>query len=388
MGIYEEAQALQEEMVSIRRRLHEWPEFGFELPKTTALVKEKLREYGIEPMDCGKSGIIALIGKPGKTILLRADMDALPMKEESGVPFSSKNDFMHSCGHDTHTAMLLGAARILKAHESELSGTVKLMFQPAEEILAGSRDMVDAGVLENPKVDAAFGMHIMSELPAGKICYADRHVNASADKFVITIRGKGGHGAMPENAVDPVLTASYVNIGLQEILTREISGREMAVITVGHMYSGEKENIIPETAVMEGTTRAYSESVRQLLRKRMEEITAGICAAYRCEGKVEWPFGVSPNENDPALQEEIIGGIRELLGEGKVEQTEPSMGSEDFANISQLVPSVFVSLGARVEDDTKVYSQHSNHILFREDTFATGAAVYADTAIRWLKKNA
>ncbi len=388
MGLYEEAKALQDEMTAIRRQLHEWPELGFELPKTKALVWEKLTEMGYEPQECGRAGITASLGKPGKTILLRADMDALPMKEETGLPFSSKNDWMHSCGHDTHVAMLLGAAKLLKAHESELAGCVKFMFQPAEEILAGSADMLNSGILENPKVDAAFGMHIMSELPCDKIVYADRYVNASADKFIIRIKGRGGHGAMPENAVDPLLCACYINVALQEILGREISGKDLAVITVCHMESGEKENIIPETAFMEGTTRAYSGKVREYMKKRMEEICVGVAAAYRCECTVEWPFGVSPNENDPALQEEIIGGIREFLGEEKVLQNPASMGSEDFANVSQAVPSVFVSLGARVEDDSKVFGQHSNHVLFDERVFATGAAVYANTAMRWLKKHA
>ena len=387
MSILEQAQAIQEEIVANRRTIHKNPELGLDLPKTVAFVKEKLIEMGYTPIDCGKGGVVATIGKPGKTFLLRGDMDALPMKECTDLEFKSTNDWMHSCGHDTHTAMLLGAAKLLKENEDKLNGTVKLMFQPGEEILAGAKEMLDHGLLENPHVDAAMAIHISSTVPKGHLAYSDRFSNASADKFVIKIKGKGGHGASPEDSFDPVNTAAHILISLQEINAREISGRDMAILTIGHLEAGDKENIIPDTAWMEGTIRTYSNSVREFMKKRIEEISSAIAQAFRCTAVVEWPFGCVPNQNNPELQTELVKIAGELLGEDKVDLVPSSMGSEDFSWVSQAVPSMFFSLGARVKDDEKVFPRHSPFVLFDESVFSTGAAVYANAAIQWLKNH-
>jgi amidohydrolase len=387
MSILEEAKALKEKIVEDRRTLHSHAEFGMDLPVTVAYVKKRLTEMGYEPKDCGKSGVVATVGKPGKCILLRADMDGLPMKEETGLPYSSDTDWMHSCGHDAHTAMLLGAAQILKNHEAELNGTVKFMFQPAEELLAGAKDMVENGVLEDPKVDAAVGIHIDSQVSTGKVCYCNKYTNASADVYIIHVQGKGGHGAMPELSIDPLLTASYINIALQEINSREVSGRDMAVITTGKMISGTKENIIPDTARMEGTIRTFDNKVLENVKKRLEEIAKGVGAAFRCEVEVEWPFGCGPNTNDTALQDEIVKYGKELIGEENMVLMDPSMGSEDFSFVGQKVPSMFMWMGGRVEDDSLVYPLHHNHMVLNEESFPIGTAMHAYCAMEWLKNH-
>lgn len=387
MTFLTEAKAIEQEIIAHRRKIHQNPELGLDLPMTVAYVKEKLIEMGYEPKDCGRGGVVATVGKPGKTIILRGDMDALPMKECTDEPFKSCNDWMHSCGHDTHTAMLLGAAKILKAHEAELAGTVKLMFQPGEEILAGAKEMIDNGLLENPKVDAAFAIHISSGVKSGNISYCNRYSQASADKFVIKIQGKGGHGASPEMSRDPINAAAHLLISLQEINAREISGRDLAILTIGHLWAGDKENIIPDFAMMEGTIRTYDNSVRLFMQQRIEEMSEAIAKAFRCEASVEWPFGCPPNENDVDTQEEIIGYLKDMLGEDKVELAEGSMGSEDFSWVSQSVPSMFISLGARPADRSKIFPHHNPFITFDERAFHVGTACYVQAAVNWLKNH-
>ena len=242
--LLKEAELLQTELVAIRRELHQHPEVGFDLPYTKALVKRKLEEFGYEPQDLGKAGIVALAGrkKPGKTILLRADMDALPLNEEADVEYRSKNDGkMHGCGHDMHTAMLLGAAKLLKKHENEIQGTVKLEFQPAEEIFQGSPDMLNAGLLENPHVDAAVMIHVTAgmPLPSGTLMVSSGGISStSCEQYHITVKGKGGHGSTPHETIDPITAAAHMHIALQEINSREIEGNQFGVFTTGRLMLG------------------------------------------------------------------------------------------------------------------------------------------------------
>lgn len=382
-----QAKAIESDIVADRRHIHQNPEIGMDLPNTTKYVCERLTQMGYTPTQICKSGVVATVGKPGKTILLRGDMDALPMKEVTDLPFCSTNGWAHSCGHDTHAAMLLGAAKLLKDHENELNGTVKLMFQPAEEILAGAKAMVDAGVLQNPTVDSAVAIHIMSTLETGKVEYSHKYVNASADKFVIHIKGKGGHGASPEECIDPINAACHVHLALQELNSREVSGRDLAVITIGHFESGDKENIIPETAMMEGTIRCYDSKVRTFLKQRLCEVSVSIANAFRCECSVEFPFGVAPNENDEQMEAQCVGYAKQLLGDNQVLCVQGNMGSEDFSYVSQAVPAVFFALGGRVKEDSLVFPQHSPNVLFNEQALPIGSALYAHTAIEWLKNN-
>lgn len=387
MVFLEEAKAIQNQIIEDRRTIHKHAEYGMDLPVTVAYVKKRLTEMGYEPQDCGQAGVVATIGKPGKCILLRADMDALPGPEETGLPFASETDYMHSCGHDAHIAMLLGAAQLLKNHEDELPGTVKLMFQPDEEHLAGAKDMIENGVLEEPTVHAAMGIHIDSTIPTGTVCYCNKYVNASADVYIIKVTGKSGHGAMPEKSIDPLLCACYINIALQEINAREVAGKDMAVITTGKMFSGVKENMIAETAQMEGTIRTFDNEVLKNVKKRLEEIAKGVGAAFRCDVQVEWPFGCGPNTNDVAMQEEILGYGKELLGNEAMVLMDPSMGSEDFSYVGLRVPSMFMWMGGRVYGG-EAYPLHNNKMMLNEEAFPIGSAMHAHCAMQWLKNHA
>ena len=284
-----EAKVLEPQLQQWRRTLHRNPEVGFDLPKTRALVKQALTEMGYTPQDCGKAGIIALAGgkRPGKTILLRGDMDALPIQEESGVDFASEvPGKMHGCGHDMHTAMMLGAAKLLKEHEEELEGTVKLEFQPAEEIFQGSPDMLANGLLENPKVDAAVMFHVIAgmPLPSGMVLVPHGGITmASCEQYHIVVHGKGGHGSMPEACIDPITAAAHIHIALQEINSREMDPHSFGVFTTGRFQAGAASNVIPDTAEMWGTIRTVDpeNKVGELIHKRMTEIAQGVAAAYR-----------------------------------------------------------------------------------------------------------
>ena len=277
----QEAEQIQDRVLTERRRIHQNPETGFDLSNTLSFVKSALTDMGLQPVDCGRAGVVALVGgkKPGKVFLLRADMDALPIREEADVAFASQNGNMHACGHDMHTAMLLGAARLLKAHEDEIQGTVKLMFQPAEEIFEGSHDMIGAGLLENPKVDAALMIHVMAGMPfpAGAVIVSAPGVSApAADYFEIKVQGKGCHGSMPNTGIDPLTAAAHILIALQEIHARELAMDERTVLTIGTMHAGNAANVIPDTVTMGGSIRTFDEQTRSYLKKRMTEIAQGV----------------------------------------------------------------------------------------------------------------
>lgn len=397
-SILEEAKALQAEIVKDRRYLHQNAELGHELPVTTAYVLKRLREIGYTPQLIADSAIVALAGgkKPGKTFLLRADMDALPIVEENDLEYKSKTSNMHACGHDVHTAMLLGAARILKEHEDEIEGTVKLMFQPAEEQLSGAKTMIDAGVLENPKVDAAAMVHIFSGMPvpAGILIIPEGgYVSSSADMFRIDIKGKGGHGAMPQDSVDPLNVAAHIHTALQEIIARELPPSSTAAITIGQMHGGNAANIIPDTAFIEGTIRAFNNSERNLMKTRVVQIAEGIASTFRAAAKVEYRMECPSVYNDPGLYLQIAGINREFLGEDNVKSFETVIpggkmtGSEDFGYVSEKVPSVIMVLSGGSPEQGYPYPQHHPKINFDEKVFHIGAAVYANTALEWLKNN-
>ena len=303
-----EAEQLRETVLAERRTLHANAETGFDLTQTLAFVKKELTEMGLQPVGCGRAGVVALVGgkKPGKTFLLRADMDALPIEEQADVPFASKNGRMHACGHDLHTAMLLGAARLLKAHEDEIAGTVKLMFQPAEEIFEGSRDMIKAGLLENPTVDAALMIHVMAGMPfaPGTVIVSGPGVSApAADYFEIKVQGKGCHGSMPNTGVDPLTAAAHILIALQEIQARELAMGDRAVLTVGTLHAGTAANAIPDAAVMGGSIRTFDEETRAYIKERLTGIAEGVARAFRAEATVTFGSGCPTLVNDRALSE-------------------------------------------------------------------------------------
>ena len=396
-----EAAQIKAEITEKRKYLHAHAEVGFELDNTLAYVKGELESIGCSPMACGRAGLVTLIGgkKPGRVFLLRADMDALPIREASGVDFAAENGCMHACGHDMHTAMLLGAAKLLKKHESELCGTVKLMFQPAEEIFEGSADMIGAGVLEHPSVDAALMIHVMAGMPfaPGTVIVSDPGVSApAADYFTIRVRGKGCHGSMPDMGVDPLTAAAHILIALQEIPSRELAMNDRAVLTVGTLHAGTAANAIPDEAVMSGSLRTFAEGVRGKIKARMTDIAEGIAGAFRAGAEVTFGSGCPTLKNDKALSADASRYAKELLGEGRAFTVAElsalgasgSAGSEDFAYISQRVPSVMLALAAGQPEKGYIYPQHHPMVRFDPDALDIGSAVYAYMAARWLEDHA
>lgn len=388
-SMMQRADELKEELIEIRRNLHSMPEIMNDLPLTAKYVKEKLVEIGLEPEEIITSGLVATIGgkKPGKTILLRTDMDALNMKEESGLDFASKTKYAHTCGHDIHTAMLLGTVKILKEREEELEGTVKLMFQPGEEYFIGAKAMIEAGVLENPKVDAAIGMHVMLSGAVGSIRYQHGYTLSSVDGFKITIKGKGCHGAMPEKGVDPINAGVHVYLALQELIAREISGFDTAIITLGQFSAGTVANIIPEACVLQGTMRTYSKEVRDYLFNRMQEVIDLTCKTYRASFEYEVLSNVPSLYTDPELLDEMLGYIKEMDADFTYEKDARATPTDDFAFIAERVPSAHFQFNCRVQDERGVFPQHHPKVIFDENVLPIGAAVIAQCAFEWLRNN-
>ena len=395
-----EAEALQPQLQKWRRTIHRNPEIGFDLPKTRALVKQALTEMGYQPQDCGKAGILALAGgkRPGKTILLRGDMDALPIFEESGEVFASEvPGRMHGCGHDMHTAMMLGAARLLKAHEDELEGTVKLEFQPAEEIFQGSPDMLAHGLLEAPHVDAAVMFHVLGgmPLPLGEVLVPGGGITmASCEQYHIVVHGKGGHGSMPENCIDPITAAAHIHIALQEINARELSQNDFGVLTTGRFAAGAASNVIPDTAEMWGTIRTTDPENKSgaLIKQRMTEIAQGVAAAFRCTAEVTFSDFCPCMVVDETLSKDAFGYLSEMLGQGVMDMTsltggKPGGGSEDFAFVSHEVPTVSLFLACGGPAQGCRYSQHHPKVRFDDSVLYKGSAAYGYVAMRWLAEH-
>ena len=387
-----QAKLIKEEIISYRRVIHSNPEVGQELPKTKKYVMDKLVEFGYSPEEICESGIVATIkgNKPGKTFLLRADMDALPIAEKTSCDFKSTNGCMHACGHDMHTAMLLGAARLLKENQDEIEGTIKLVFQPDEEGFTGSKKMIKAGVLENPKVDAALAMHVHSGTPSNVVLCGLGTSIAGCNRFRIVVKGKGCHGAMPETGIDPINIAAHIYLAIQTILTREISATESAVVTIGKFVGGDVPNVIPEEVVMEGTIRSLDKEVGEFIFDRMNEIVTSTAKMLRGEAELIELSSVPPLANNDELAHELTGYMKDIVGEKAVVLFEQGgMGSEDFASYSYEVPSVYIMLGAGTKQENSLYGEamHNEKVVFNEDILPTGAAIHAYSAIMWLKNN-
>lgn len=379
-----------------RRYLHAHAETGFDLEETYQYVWRSLREMGCVPRRCGKCGIVAEIGTGERVVLLRADMDALPIREEADVPFACVEGRMHACGHDLHTAMLLGAARLLKERESGLPGRVRLMFQPAEEILAGAQDMLENGLLDGGRPEAAFMLHVLTnlDLPVGTAIVSAPGVSAPAAAFfAIDVQGKGCHGAMPHTGVDPITAAAHIVLGLQQIQTRELAMSDQSVLTLGLLQAGESANVIPDTAHLAGTLRAYDDETVALMLRRAEEIACGTAQVFRAAADFRVTSHAPTLLNDTRLSALALDALRRTLGDGRALLSSDlsgdgrkSTGSEDFAAVSHAVPSVMIALAAGRPQDGHDHPAHHPRTTFDEAALPAGAAAYAALAMAALGK--
>lgn len=386
MNVLELTAQFTNEIVALRRKIHHVPEVAWQEHETCALVKGELERLGIPYRSCGgETGILAEIrgGKEGKTVLLRADMDALKVQELTGAEYASEKDgYMHACGHDGHTAMLLGAAMVLHEIREELAGRVLLAFQPAEEVAAGAAAMIEDGALEG--VDACFGMHLMTGVDAGTVLIPDEYVLSAADQFRITVEGLGGHASQPHTAVDAVVTAAAIVTALQTIVSRETNPQEAGVVTIGKMEAGTLFNAIAASATLEGTVRTYRDDVREHIEDAVGRIAEGTAAAYRAKAVCDYRRFCKATWNDPVRAKQMRESAAEVFGSEQVRSHGRLMISEDFSEFALRVPSAFALVGIYEEACDAVYPNHNGKFCFDEGVLTKGAALYAKAAMDFL----
>ena len=390
-----EMKNLQTELVEIRRYLHKNAEIGFDVDITYTYIKERLEEYGYTVQKCGKAGLVATVGEGEKTFLLRADIDALPICEKTKLSYACKCGHMHACGHDMHAAMLLGAAKLLKAKEKELKGKVKLLFQPAEELLEGAKDVIQNGALNAPTPQAGMTLHVMTgvDMPTGTATVASGISAPAADYFLIKVQGKGCHGSAPWAGRDALTVAARILLGLEELSAREIPIATPAVLTVGRLETDGADNAISDSAVLKGTMRTFDENLRKKLKKRIEEIARNIACAYQCTAKTVYTGGCPTLINDEKLAVFTETVLCDTLGKERVlnlnnlgaDTRKNSGGSEDFAYISHELPTVMVALAAGEREKGYRYPLHHPKVRFDEEVLSIGAKIYASIAFEWLK---
>ena len=367
-------------VVEMRRDFHRNPEPSFEEFRTTDRIAEELDKMGIPYRRFEPSGLVGDIvgGKPGKCIFLRADIDALSVKEESGVEFASEREgFMHACGHDTHAAMLLGAAKMLNSIKDELCGTVKVLFQPAEELAMGAKHIIAQGAIEG--ADAGFGMHIFAQMPVGQLGITSGVIHPAADYYKLDVHGVTSHGALPDEGVDATVAAAAIVMNLQTISSREFSPLEPVVVTVGTLHSGQRFNVISNHAELEGTVRLFNEELHQKIPGMMARIAENTAAAFRCTAELDYQFKSDMLVNDEAMTELARGAALKVAGEEHIAPIRRSMGGEDFSAYTHIVPCAFVALGGGGEAP-----QHSEKFCIDESAFETGVAMYAQVAVDFL----
>lgn len=390
MDYLKRSEELFEETVENRRHLHQMPELGLELPETTAFIMEKLTEMGYDPKPCG-GGVVACVGKTGgKTVLLRGDVDALPMKEESGLPFASQRENAHTCGHDIHGAMLLTAAKMLKENEAALDGMVKLMFQSGEEPLTGARSMIADGLLQDPRPDVALGYHVVAgSMPMGLFVYnREGTLMNSSDNFIIDIQGKGGHGAYPDACIDPINIAAHMILALESVVAREIKSTQASVLTIGKVTAGDAPNIIPDQAQLQGTLRCDSEKEREFILQRLSEVVDAVAKMYRGSATITMLAGTPPLICDPQSVDDFVGYMRELDVPGQCEHVGMhAASSEDFSAVLSEIPGAYMFLSAGFTDGRETYNQHHPKVEFNEEVMKSGAAYLAHCATRWLEEH-
>ncbi len=386
-----EARELLPDAVQLRRRIHREPELGLDLPLTQAKVLDSLADLDLEvTTGTALSSVVATLAGdgPGPVIVLRGDMDALPMPEDSGEPFASEHPgMMHACGHDSHVAMLAGAARLLHARRSELRGTVKFLFQPGEEGHHGARYCLEEGLLTNPDVDAGFAIHITPNRRSGHLATRPGPLMAAADTVRVTVTGQGGHASMPHGAIDPVPVACEIVTALQTLITRTVDAFKPAVLTVASIHAGTTSNVIPEEAELLATLRTVNERTRAELHGSIEQLATGIASAHGCGAVVEIDKGYPVTVNDPDFAEFTLGVLRDLVGEASVAVMDaPVMGAEDWSYVLQEVPGAMAFLGVCPDDDAprSAHACHSNRMRIDEEAMAVGIAAYAAVALSYL----
>lgn len=385
--INELANKYKEYVINLRREFHMHPELGLQEFRTSARVKEELDKMGISYIASAGTGVVATIegSREGKTIALRADMDALQVCEMNDIPYKSQNEgVMHACGHDGHTAMLLGAARVLCEMRDEIEGTIKLVFQPSEESVQGAKLMIEEGILEG--VDGAFAIHLWADMPLGRISLEEGPRMASADIFRIIVKGRGGHGSMPHQGVDAVVAASAIVMNLQSIASRETTPMEPTVVSVGTMRAGTRFNVIAKEAVLEGTTRSFNTEIRKSFPVMMERIAKSTAEVYRAEALLEYTFGTAPTINDPECAKLGQGSVEKLFGRDTLMKQEKVTGGEDFAFFLEKVPGAIAFLGARNEDNGAAYPHHHERFNIDEDSLEIGTALYVQYALDFLSE--
>ncbi|QWF80002.1 M20 metallopeptidase family protein [Amycolatopsis sp. CA-230715] len=393
-GLLAEARELHPKTVELRRAIHRRPEEGLDLPETLAKIEAALDGLPLETaVGKGTTALTAVLrgGEPGPAVLLRADMDALPLREETGLPFASEvPDSMHACGHDAHVAMLASAAHLLSAHAGELAGSVVFMFQPGEEGHHGARHMIHEGVLDaaGDQVERAFALHLSANLPSGMITTRPGPMLASADKFFVRVTGKGGHGSTPHQAIDPVPAAAAMVGALQTMITRRVSVFDPAVLSVTRIAAGTTSNIIPEVAELEGTIRTLSEQTRALVREELPRVCEAVGQAHGCRVLADVEPGYPVTVNDPAEASRVLLLAGDALGEEHAKpMVDPFMGAEDFSYVLQRVPGAMAFLGACPPgtDPAEAAPLHSNRVLFDEDALDHGVAMHAAFALDALR---
>lgn len=392
INILDEVKKIEQDILSWREDLHRIPELALDLPKTIDYIKSKLDEMEIEYYTLIEGNAIVGIIKgehDGKTIALRADIDALPINEETGLPFASVNGCMHACGHDAHAAILLGAAKVIINNKNMLKGNVKLLFQPGEEYPGGALPMIEGGAMENPKVDAIIGLHtgsISKDIAKGKIGISYGSMMASMDRIFIEIRGKGAHGAYPELSVDPISTVAEVISALQRIISREKRATDPAVLSITKIQGGYNHNIIPDVVELEGTVRTVNNETRQMIANRIDEVTKGITQAMRADYKLRYDFKYPPLINSEEFTKFFVESAKKIIPvEDIIEMKYPVMGGEDMAYFLEKAPGTFFFLSNPKEIDGAFYPHHHPKFDIDESLLYKGVALFVQTVVDFLK---
>ncbi|MFH1560128.1 MAG: amidohydrolase [Chloroflexota bacterium] len=388
IDIKQEIQASREEMVSLRRDLHAHPELSFQEERTSLLVAQRLEALGLDvSTGIAKTGVVGLIkgGVPGPTLMLRADMDALPIQETSDRAYRSQTaGVMHACGHDGHTAVLLSVAGILARHREALKGQVKLIFQPAEENMGGARQMIAEGVMDDPPVDRVLGFHIWNALPVGQIGVKPGAIFASVDELLLVVKGRGGHGAMPHQAVDPVTMSAQVITALQTLVSREKHPLQGAVLTIGTIHGGTVFNVIADQVEMKGTLRTFNQGVRQMFLRRIPEVLAGVCAALNGTFEFDAVQGCPAVENDPSVADFVYSLASNVVGQANLPPIEPSTVGDDMALFLQKAPGCYFLVGSSNPVAGLDAPHHSSSFDFDECALSIAAEVLLRGALEYL----